>query len=323
MLNKKSDFLVILVATCDRLSFLKKTIKSIYKYTRIPFEIIVIDGGSTDGTKDFLSTAGGITPVFQKSNTGAVSAYNSVWKRINCKYTCWLSDDTELTGSGLDTAVKILNAETDIGMVGLKTKDTCGPWSDTPYIGGISKSGILNCNHGVIEYQLLKKIGFFNNKYFSYLMDPDLTASVLCTGKKVVMTKKVFIHHNREWAKNMKAEEFLNMFKNKISRYQKIYDDKFNFLIPRASIKENAVNILKKFTSNILTFAGHKNIFHMGKKYRDWNNIILSRYINFSDILINKNREYYLVQKIPYKFLSDSGNPYIRLFRKNILKYSG
>ena len=38
------------VGQCNQLSFTKKCIDSIYKHTREPFEIIVVDNGSTDGT---------------------------------------------------------------------------------------------------------------------------------------------------------------------------------------------------------------------------------------------------------------------------------
>ena len=126
-------------------------------------------------------------------------------------------------------AIKILERDNHIGMVGLKMKDTMGSGKDLPYMGGISAYGILNCNHGVLPYDLLKSIGFFNENYRSYMIDPDLTASVLCTGKKVVMTKRISVLHHRGWNLKMSYHEKQSLETGKINN-PKIYLKKFRFL---------------------------------------------------------------------------------------------
>ena len=197
MLNKKSNYLVVLVPTYNRLESLKRTLTSIKTQTNCSHEVIVIDGGSSDGTVEFLKIQADVTPVFQESLKGQARSCNEVWRQINCKYTVWLSDDTELTNNCLDCATKILETDSEIGMVGLKMKDTVGPGKNRAYMGALSEYKILNCNHGVISLDLLRSVGFFNEDYYSYNIDPDITASVLCTGKKVVMTKKISVLHHR------------------------------------------------------------------------------------------------------------------------------
>jgi len=55
----------VLIATCNRLDLLRPVIDSIARGTRTPIEIIVIDGGSTDGTVEYLRTDPRVTPVLQ------------------------------------------------------------------------------------------------------------------------------------------------------------------------------------------------------------------------------------------------------------------
>src|SRR5918992_3727026 len=129
MLKKRSDSLTVLVATYNRLDLLKRTLASVAGGTDIAQEIIVIDGGSTDGTVEYLRRLRNVTAVLQGALLGTARAYNQVWRQIDSKYTCWLSDDTEVVGGSLELAVRILEERGEIGMVGLKMRDTKGPWA--------------------------------------------------------------------------------------------------------------------------------------------------------------------------------------------------
>ena len=206
-INQRSDHFVILVATHNRLQSLRSVVDSILTGTTVPHELVVIDGGSTDGTIDYLRSHPQITSVLQAELVGTARCYNRVWQQIDSTYTCWLSDDTDITPGSLDTAISMLGTDPTIGMVGLKMKDTKGPGRFEPYRGGISEYGILNCNHGVFRTELGRQIGFFNEGYRAYMVDPDLTASMLCTGYRVVMTKAVAVLHHREWAEREGVEK--------------------------------------------------------------------------------------------------------------------
>ena len=168
-INRRDRHFVILVATYNRLTLLKTVVDAIERGTRTPHELIVIDGGSTDGTIGYLQSDPRITPVLQGELLGTARCYNRVWRHVESTYTCWLSDDTEIVPGSLDTAIAILDEEPTIGMVGLKMKDTKGPGRFEPYRGGISEFGVLNCNHGVFRTALGQQIGFFNEGYRSYI----------------------------------------------------------------------------------------------------------------------------------------------------------
>jgi GT2 family glycosyltransferase len=312
-LNVRSDYLVVLVGTYNRLELLKKVLSSIEAQTGYPHETIVIDGGSTDGTIEFLQSRKDITPVFQGRLMGASRAYNKVWRQVDCKYTCWLSDDTELANNGLDLAVQLLESNPEIGMVGLKTRDVAGQWTHLPYTGALSEYGILNCNHGVLPMKLLRSVRYFNEGYRTYLIDPDLTASVLCTGKKVVMTKDVCILHHREWADD-NWEAKIQGAMNGINHYQ-IYLDKFAFIRSR-TIWER----IRKWVGFAMSipFLDGILIKLMGLNSRDWLNLTKGRFISPLDVLSNIHKPYHNVQRVPKSVLNRERNPYKHLLQENV-----
>ncbi len=312
-INTRSDYFVVLVGTYNRLELLKKVIDAIHTQTNCSHEIIVIDGGSTDGTVEYLRSRQDVTPVFQGELLGASRAYNEVWRQVDSKYTCWLSDDTELANGGLDLAVQLLENNLEIGMVGLKTKDVVGPWMGLPYTGALSEYGILNCNHGVLSMELLRSVGYFNQDYKTYLIDPDLTASVLCVGKKVVMTKDICVRHHREWA-DENWENKVQGTMNGIDHYR-LYLDKFAFMQKR-TLPER----IRKWIGYAMSFPllGILLMKLMRLNSRDWLNLTRGRFISPLDAFQNKHNPYHNVQYIPTSVLNRAGNPYKHLLQENV-----
>ena len=317
MLNVRSDYLVILVATYNRLNLLKRTLRSIASSTRCSQETIVIDGGSTDGTIEYLRSHPAVTSVFQGTLLGTARCYNKVWRQIESRYTCWLSDDTEVVPGSLDLAVDILQASRDIGMVGLKMKDVVGPWKSAPYMGALSEYGILNCNHGVLPTDLLRSVGYFNEGYRSYTIDPDLTASILCSGRKVVMTKRVSVLHHREWAEHEGTDKIMREMRGIDNA--RIYRRKFEYLAqPRTlSLARRLKNRIFTYLERILPLKTGSDSLRFGLNRRDFRNVTCGRFIRLSDPLKNRKNPYHLVQSIPTKFLAREANPYCHLFSSN------
>lgn len=307
-LNLRSDFLVILLATCNRLELLRTVVDSIERGTTAPYELIVIDGGSTDGTIDYLQTRPRITPVLQGGLLGTSRSYNGVWRRVDSRYSCWLSDDTEIVAGSLDTAVAILESNPTIGMVGLKTKDTRGPGRHEPYRGGISEYGVLNCNHGVLRTHLARQVNFFNEEYRSYMIDPDLTASILCTGHRVVMTRDVAVLHHREWAER-EGDEKVAREMGGIDNFA-VYRRKFAFLAASATFGARVRERLIRYTWRMLFLGTSPGSRRLWLNRRDWMNLGGARFTSPFDPLIHAGRPFHLAQKIPASLRQSPANPY-------------
>ncbi len=312
--NRKSDFLVILVATYNRLNLLKKALSAITQGTQTDHEIIVIDGGSTDGSIEFLKSCPDITPVFQKTLLGPARAYNEVWKQVECRYTCWLSDDTEVVSGSLDLAVQILENDPTIGMVGLKMKDTVGPWKGEPYMGSICQYGILNCNHGVLRMNILKSIGYLNQHYRFYGFDLDLTTSILSSGQSVVMTKAIGVWHHREWFEKETMTEKRRRENTRVDA-PKIYHEKFSYLVSSKTFWKRVRFKLFHILAGILFHAVDPQTNKIGLNRRDWQNIGGGRFVSLFDPLIHLKKKYHWKQAIPARILLKKENPYEHLLK--------
>lgn len=312
-INNRSNYLTILIATYNRLEALKVVIDAIHAQTTCSHEIIVIDGGSTDGTIEYLESRSDITPVFQGKLLGAPRSYNEVWRQVESKYTAWLSDDTELTNNGLDLAVQILENDPEIGMVGLKTRDVIGPRTVVPYVGALSMFRILNCNHGVMPTEVARSVGFFNEDYPMYMIDPDLTASILCTGKKVVMTKPVCVLHRPEWALQDKASKKKDRLKG--VDHLEIYRRKFFFLEKRSLMEQFKRVVRFAFYGLYLNMLSNAVMKMLVLNSRDWQNLTKAQFIHLFDPIKNRSKPYHNEQQIYRNILLRPGNPYRHLVK--------
>lgn len=180
-------------------------------------------------------------------------------------------------------------------------------------MGGISEYGILNCNHGVLRTELLKSVGYFNERYHSYTIDPDLTVSVLSTGRTVVMTKRIAVLHHRAWAEKEGYERVQRAMKGIDNA--RIYHEKFRFLEPQTTFHSRLKNSIWTFfvlgLSRIL--FPRADLAWFGMNRQDFRNILLGRFIRLRDRWDSLSRPYHLVQRIPRNVLLLDSNPYRHL----------
>jgi len=318
-LNRISNNLVILVLSYNRLEKIKRCLKSISLGTKISHEIIVIDGGSTDGSVEYLKQQTGITPVFQNKLIGPIKSLNQVWKNVNCKYLTWIDDDNEINPGSLDKAVKILQKDANIGAVGLKMKDIVGPWINRPYKGGIDAHHIMPFQHCVISKDLLHDLGYANEKYHFYMWNNDLTLSILCSGKIVVHLKKTAIFHDRGYINNKSTIKDVSNYQHEKKMHIDAEKYKKNFSVLFKSTKWK-VNYIKRFINSrlvrkILFPHNDSTIFELNSE--DLYCYLNARFINYKDFIGNK--DYHLAQRIPNHLLASDLNPYKKLFLYNKL----
>jgi len=289
----------IVVGTFNRLASLQRAIASICKETTRSFCIHVTDAGSTDGTLAYLESVRSerVVAHFVGERVGQAKAYNDVFRTLTTPYVCWLSDDNEVVNASLDEAARILDERRDFGMVGLKVKDTQGPFAHAPYIGGVSPIGVLNVNQGMLRTSLLQSLGGFSEEFRDYGIDPDLTTRVLLSGYGIAYTRQVALLHYRDWGASKDSPEY----KEKMSRqkrYLELYKTKYAHLV-----QDDLAWSLKRQLGRAFRHAVSKEVLSSSKTFlggcaRDWNNALSARFISPLDPIRSKNRPYHLVQKL-------------------------
>ena len=91
----------IITPTLNQAQFIEKTIKSVLdQEADFPFEYIVVDGGSTDGTLDILKKYEGKIRWFSEKDRGQSDAINKGIALARGEIVAWLnSDDIYLPGA--------------------------------------------------------------------------------------------------------------------------------------------------------------------------------------------------------------------------------
>jgi GT2 family glycosyltransferase len=293
--------LSVVLGTFNRRAALQRCIESILRQTSTPVVVHVTDAGSSDGTQAYLASIADeqVRPWLVGEKLGQAKAYNDVFRTITTPYVAWLSDDNEVVDGGLDVAVRILDQRPEVGMVALKTKDVQGPFLGSVYIGGVSEIGVLNVNQGMLRTEVLREVGYFSETFGFYGIDPDLTAKVLYSGRDIVYTRPIALHHYRDWPVTEGTPEHAAL-----ARHHALSLDLYRRKWGGLDDGDDAWKAKRRFWAWFKKrlrgrYDENSTQPHLGGLWRDWNNVFLARHIGLLDPWLTAGRDYHLRQHVP------------------------
>lgn len=136
----------IVFGTYQRLALLQRAVTSIRRSVgKLSYLIVAVDGGSTDGTREWLLEQPDVYPVFQDPPlTGAVIAFNCGFKvlvDVGVRHVATFNDDDEFAGHEgvreIERAVEMLRADPLAGGVAFEMNTRgawqCEEWAGEPY----------------------------------------------------------------------------------------------------------------------------------------------------------------------------------------------
>ena len=111
----------ICMPTFNRLRYLKRCLSSVFDgFGDYPYEVIIADGGSTDGTLEYLRKLKNITLIEQGKLTGTAKAFNACSKVAKGDYIIPFSDDASAVPKVLIEGCKLMDKYPEIGLVSPK-----------------------------------------------------------------------------------------------------------------------------------------------------------------------------------------------------------
>lgn len=198
----------VVLGTYNRLKFLKLTIESVrLELKTLAHEIIVVDGGSTDGTLEWLNQQKDILLILQHNRgewhgqpiQGRSWGYfmNLAFKIAQGKYVCMLSDDCLVISNAIRNGYQLFE---DMLLSGKKIGAAAFYFRDWPtqkkYHVCYTPAEFLYVNHGLYLNQALKDIGYADEeRYKFYGADTDLCMRMRLAGYDVVESPDSYIEH--------------------------------------------------------------------------------------------------------------------------------
>lgn len=231
------------------------------------FEIIVIDNGSTDGSKEYLSIfSDSIRLIGNNSNTGYAPACNRGMREAKGNYVLLLGNDTIIMDEALQKCIRFLDENPDCGAVGCRLLNPDGTFQNNCKKFPKLRNGFftylsldrLNKDYDMSSFEydrtaeveqisttllmirkaLLDEIGYFDKSYKILYNDVDLCKRIRQSGKKIYFlhTAEV-IHYGSRSTKKAGFKERKIMYSDIYRYYRKNFGIAAVTLLPVLAIR--------------------------------------------------------------------------------------
>ncbi|MCO4850558.1 glycosyltransferase [Bacillus vallismortis] len=206
----------IIVLTYNQLALTKQCLESIWRNTKNDcIEVIVVDNGSHDGTRDYLKQISSIKTIFNKTNKGFAKACNQGFEAASGDHILFLNNDTVVTSQWLEPLIKLLYEDDKIGMVGPVSNYVSGAqqvpvdytnvaeiedfsWHYCLQQRGKSKAVLRLVGFCLlVKKMVLDEVGGFDERFKGgSFEDDDLSLRVLQAGYQLKIALDSFVHHH-------------------------------------------------------------------------------------------------------------------------------
>lgn len=205
----------IILLAYNKLEYTKQCVDSLYRYSsHIDFELITVNNGSSDGTKEYFDSLPNAKKINFLQNAGADRPVNEALKFADGEFTLFLSNDLILTHGWLDNLLACIQSDEKIGMV----VPVCNFASNCQMIG-LNYSTLDEMHKAAREYnrsdprkweerirlvvytflmctKLLERLGGIDEEYSpGGFEDDDLSFRVRREGYKLIVAGDTFIYH--------------------------------------------------------------------------------------------------------------------------------
>ncbi len=200
--------LSIILPTCNRGSLLSRCIETIAADVRCNWELIVVDGASSDDTWDRLvrhhrDLGDRIKIIREEKRRGFVKAMNEGFLHARGRNLMWLNDDARPLPGALDNAVQQIDrVPADVAFLSIfhrwhASKNTA---YQTDHNGATYSlchiRGTLYANFPIGRREMFDRLGYFDEQFVFCAADPDLSLKAWFNGYRVEPAWGVCIDHD-------------------------------------------------------------------------------------------------------------------------------
>ncbi|MFC1511185.1 glycosyltransferase family 2 protein [Candidatus Margulisiibacteriota bacterium] len=225
--------LSICTLTWDQLHLTRKFVASIKKHTAVPFELIMVDNGSADGTQEFIQQQADKHHFFPK-NVGFARAFNKAMSLATGEYILVSNNDTEYPADWFAKLVQSFDQDPQCGLVfpcytrGQKIAERWWPGRKVRLLPRFNKE----CPSGVA---ILAKLSILRDKLKGFSEeyevaggeDLDLCFKAWAAGYNIYIDERVLIKHKGKGTAGKKLPNWKELY----TKNGKIFEEKWkNYL---------------------------------------------------------------------------------------------
>lgn len=209
----------IIIPVFNNLALTRQCLESIWENTDVPYEIIVVDNGSNDGTRDYLhrlEAEGLVRVIANHTNLGFAPACNQGAQAAQGEYLVFLNNDTTVQPGWLEELAACARKDEKIGAVGarlLYADDTIQHAGvafnenklvyhiykhydrDHPAVNKERDFQAVTAACALIKKDLFFAVGAFDEGFHNGFEDVDLCFKLRDRGYKVVYNPRAVVYH--------------------------------------------------------------------------------------------------------------------------------
>lgn len=228
--------LSIITLTYNKLKYTKKYIDSLFKYTK-DFELIIVDNGSCDGTREYLKSLNNVKLIFNDENVGFSKGNNQGLEIAEGEYIGFLNNDILLSPNWFEECEKVFIKGDNTAFV--SPTQLCPKFENVTsenYIENFIPSDSFyktfdDCQFACVitKRAVLNNVGIFDENFSpAFFEDNDLKCSAIEKGYNTYVTKNAcFFHYSSVTSAklNQKFEDNRLYFykKHRFAEYLTIY----------------------------------------------------------------------------------------------------
>ena len=166
-----NELVSIIIPVYNVEKYLKDCVHSVLQQTYMNIEIILVDDGSTDGSRqlcDDLQKSSSKITVLHKKNGGLSDARNCGIDRANGKYICFIDSDDFIANDYIESMKKHMGEEVKISACGY-----CHYYDSGKKVK-VNHENICQYFKGIKAQKYLNIIGYFNVSACNKLFEKDL-----------------------------------------------------------------------------------------------------------------------------------------------------
>jgi hypothetical protein len=239
--------LSVIIINWNTRQLLDQCLKSVsINLQNLDHEVIVVDNGSTDGSKDMVRNDFPEAILIEnQENAGFAKANNQAIRVSQGEYILLLNSDAFLTPNAIQKMITVMESDLSIGIAGARliypdgsSQISHGPlptfWSEVGSLFGLDKlqkvkgsqreyeeTGTVSGACMLIRKTLLDQIGLLDEAFFMFSEEVDLCNRCHKLGAKVVYVHSATVIHTHAGSTGLTVQRIMRLYKGKLLYFYK------------------------------------------------------------------------------------------------------